>query len=276
MSSRRTLGSKHELSPLRRRAFYTLAAVMSLLVGLGYVGLTALTIGRWLARENLFTTPVIDLAFFALGAVIIGGGLSAQLRAPERHVAALQQALIGLATFALCGAVDARIEPFVGGLFLLAVAVLLALLHPARGEVFAVHPAWSRPLLMLAATAAIPAIVQAVTLLALARTSGPSCFFGQCPLGDRYAEMAALALAIALVALLAAATPKGRRFAAWSAGVSASLVGGVSLLLPELSASLGLVGGALAVIWSVLVIAVAELAREPRLHGGRLREASAA
>lgn len=38
-------------------------------------------------------------------------------------------------------------------------------------------------------------------LLDLARRAGPSCFLGRCATGDRYAEMAALGLAIILVGL---------------------------------------------------------------------------
>jgi len=71
----------------RRRAFFILAAILSLVFGLLFIGVTALTIGLWLAHRNALTTPVSDLSFFALGAIIIGMGFAVQLRAPERKLA---------------------------------------------------------------------------------------------------------------------------------------------------------------------------------------------
>jgi hypothetical protein len=89
-----------------------------------------------------------------------------------------------------------------------------------------------------------PVAVYGSDLLAEARAAGASCFLGQCARGDRYAEAAALALAVVLVALLASRKPPGWLLPAWSAGTSALVLGTASLLWP---AQTGAVSGAWAV-----------------------------
>jgi hypothetical protein len=60
----------------RRRAFSIWAAILSLVCGVLFIGVTAVTIGTWVAHQNTLTTPVSDLSFFALGAIIIGIGFA--------------------------------------------------------------------------------------------------------------------------------------------------------------------------------------------------------
>lgn len=81
---------------------------------------------------------------------------------------------------------------------------------------------------------------------------------GQCARGDRYAEIAALAVAVALVALLASARTGGWRVAALSAGVAAAILGLASVALPDVTGSVGWAWGALAVVWGVMVVAAAD------------------
>ena len=243
----------------RRVAFAVWVTILSLLVGIVFVGVTALTVGIWIADPSYTeTNPVVDLGFFALGAVLIGAGFVSQLRAPDRYLAGLQQAFISLLALAVAGLVGDRVEPLWGGLILVAAVAIAAALHPARSELLRPGTGLSAPLAGLSLVAAIPAIVYAERMLALARDAGPSCFAGQCARGDRFAEMAALAVAVVLVALLASARTGGWRVPAWSAGVAAAILGVASVAVPDVTGSVGSVWGALAVVWGVMVVVAAE------------------
>ncbi len=241
-----------------RRAFFILAAILSLAFGILFIGVTALTIGLWLANQNVLTTPVSDLSFFALGAIIIGMGFAVQLRVPERKIAGIQQAVLGLLALGVAGLIGNRIEPLVGSLSFLVAAAILAALHPARRAFFKLGQGLSAPMAALSILAAVPAVGYAASMLVLAGHAGPSCFFGRCPYGDRLAEMAALALALVLVGMLAALKTQGWRVAARSAGASAVILGLVSILLPDAPGALGQAWGALTVTWGVLFVVAAE------------------
>jgi hypothetical protein len=242
----------------RRSAFFAWAAILALLLGSTFAGVTVLTIGLWLANRNSDTTPVTDLGFFALGAVIITTGLAVQLRVPERRIAGLQQAAIGLLALGVAGLIGERIEPLTGSVVLLAATAIMVALHPARRKFFKVGTRLSAPMAALSLLAAIPATAYAATMLVQARQAGPSCFLGQCAYGDRLAEMAALAIAIVAIGMLAASKSEGWRVPAWSAGVAAVIVGAASLVWPELPGALGWAAGAVALLWGVLFVAVAE------------------
>jgi hypothetical protein len=242
----------------RRRAFLIWAAILSLAFGILFIGVTALTIGLWLANQNALTTPVSDLSFFALGAVIIGMGFAVQLRAPQRKIAGVQQAILGLLALGVAGLIGNRVEPLVGALSFLGAAAILAALHPARRTFFKPGQGLSTPLAALSILAAVPAIGYAASMLVLARHAGPSCFLGRCPYGDRLAEMAALALAIVLVGMLAALKTPGWRIAARSAAASAVILALASILLPDAPGALGQAWGALTATWGVLFVVAAE------------------
>ncbi|MGB8643600.1 MAG: hypothetical protein WCF84_00040 [Anaerolineae bacterium] len=246
----------------RHVAFFVWAAILSLFFGVTFIGVTLLTIGMWLANQNPATTPVGDLSFFALGAIITGAGVVVQLRTPKRHLAGLQQALIGLLALTVAGVIGARDEPWVGGLLFFLMAAVLAALHPARRELFKRGAGLSAPRAVLSLLVALPALVYAANMLVLARQAGPSCFLGQCAHGDRFAEMAATTVAIVLVGLLSALKTPGWRVPAWSSGAAAIILGLASIALPDAPGSLGRVWGALAVTWGVLFVALTE--REAR------------
>jgi hypothetical protein len=247
-----------EVGSTRRRAFFIWAVILSLAFSILFIGVTALTIGLWLAHQNALTTPVSDLSFFALGAIIIGMGFAVQLRAPECKIAGVQQAVLGLLALGVAGLIGNRIEPLVGSLIFLVAAAILAALHPARRECFKLGQGLSAPLAALSMLAAVPAVGYAASMLILARHAGPSCFFGRCPYGDRLAEMAALALAVVLVGMLAALKTQGWRVAVRSAGASAVILGLASIVLPDAPGALGPAWGALTVTWGVLFVVAAE------------------
>jgi hypothetical protein len=248
------------VAPARpRRAFTLWVTILALLIGTLFVTTLALGLAMWLADPSYEeTSPVVDLGFFALGGVIVGSGLVAQLRGPERHIAGLQQALLGLLALALAGLLGDRVEPLMGGLILLGATAIAAALHPASSALLRRRPVESVPLAAMALVAALPAVSYAARMLAMARDAGQSCFLGQCARGDRFAEMAALTIALVLVALLASTRTSGWRLSAWSAGIAAATVGVASLLLPDVPGSVGPGWGVLTVIWGFLVVGAAE------------------
>jgi hypothetical protein len=242
----------------RRRAFFIWAVTLSLVFGVLFIGTTTLTIGMWAAHQNILTTPVSDLSFFALGALIVGMGFAVQLKDPERKIAGVQQAVLGLLALLIAELIGNRIELLVGALIFFGAAAILVALHPARRACFKPGQGLSVLLAGMSLLAAVPAVVYATNLLVLARHAGPSCFFGRCPYGDRLAEMAALAIALVLVGLLAALKTPGWRVAAWSAGVSAVILGVASIVLPDAPGAPGKTWGALMATWGVLFIVAAE------------------
>ena len=241
------------------RGFTALIVVLTALVVVLFTATTALTIGLWLADPAYEeTNPVVDLGFFALGTVLVAGGLASQLRAPERHLAGLQQALLGVLALAVAGLLGDRVEPFWGGVVLLLAISVAALLHPGRSALFRRGAGRSTPIAILTLVGAVPAFAYAAAMLGLARSAGPSCFAGQCAQGDRFAEAAALGMALIAIVLLASARTLGWRLAAWAAGVASSIFGVASVALPDVPGSVGIPGGLLVVAWGILVVASAE------------------
>jgi hypothetical protein len=252
------------------------AATLTVLLGTLFAGLTALTVGLWATDPSYVeTNPVVDLAFFALGGVLVTGGFASQI-AHRPPVAGLQQAVLALTALTAAGWLGGRIEPAIGGLVLLLATVPLVVLHPDRRQLVSPGVGGSRALTAVAAALAVtPAVVYGWGLLVEARAAGASCFLGQCARGDRYAEAAALAFALVLVALLAARQPRGWLLPAWSAGTAAVVFGAASLLWPtETGAVSGgwamatvAWGGALVVIASVEHRSPRGLARRPTKGG---------
>lgn len=258
-----------EARPRRDRVRVVWATVLTALLGVLFAGLTAATLALW-ATDPAYTetNPVVDLAFFSLGGILVTAGLASQIRAPR--IAGLQQAAVALAVLSVAGGLGGRVEPLVGPLVLLAAAALLVVLHPDRRQLLAAGAGVSRPLAALAAVATVPAAVYAAQMLDHARAAGPSCFLGQCAQGDRYAEAAALAVALVAVAAVAAARTPGWRLPAWSAGAAAVVLGDVSLLFPGQVGALSAVWGVAAVTWGLAFVAVAEHQRRaaprPQAH----------
>ena len=242
------------------------AATLAALLGLTFAGTTAVTIALWATdADYALTNPVVDLAFFALGGILITVGIASQVRGGP--VAGLQQAVLALLAFSVAGASGGRIEPFVGPLVLLAAIAPLVVLHPRRRDLVAAGEGPSWPLLALALAAAVPASLYAAGMLEQARAAGPSCFLGQCVQGDRLAEAAALAMAVVLVAALASWRTPGWRLPAWCAGVAALVLGVASWAFPGEPGALAAWPAAATVFWGVALVVVAEAhGRRPRLR----------
>lgn len=237
------------------------AVALTGLLGVLFTGMTAMTLALW-ATDPAYTqtNPVVDLTFFALGGILLTGGLASQIRTPT--VAGLQQGLVALLALAVAGWLGGRIEPLVGPLVLVAAAAPLVAFLPDRRRLLAAGAGLSRPLAALAAVAAVPAALYAAGMLDHARAAGPSCFLGQCVQGDRYAEAAALAIAVVLVALLAAMRTPGWMLPAWSASAAAVGLGVASLTFPGQVGALSAVWAVAAVVWGCAVVVVAHIQRQ--------------
>lgn len=245
-------------APARRRGLAIWALIWAGILSFAFGGVTAVTLTLWLTDPDYrHTTPLVDLAFFALGA-LIAVGVAVQVRHPERNVAGVQQALIGTVALAIAGCAGARVEPAVGGMVLAAVVLVLVTLHPERRAVVRPGRGTSPVLLALAGVAAVPAVWYAVDLLALARAAEESCFGGQCVHGDRLAELAALSVAVVALVAAVGGRPVGARVSIWSAGVGAVVVGLVALALPDVEGAPLPAWAAVAVVWGVLVVLFGE------------------
>lgn len=153
-----------------RVAYVAWVALLSLLLGVPFVGVTAPTLSLWLTGRNRDTTPVTDLGFFAPAGVLVTTRVLAQPQALERYFSGLQRAVIGLLALGLTGLVGQRIEPLVGSSTALTGTVELLVLHPARRALFAIEKRPRMRLAALALVAAVPAGVIA-TILSEARRS---------------------------------------------------------------------------------------------------------
>ena len=160
-----------------RRAFRLWAALWSIIVSTLFLSVTALTLALWATDPDYAeTTPVTDLGFFALGAVIATGFLSQ----PRAHppVTGVHQAVLATVALAAAGLLGRRVEPLVGALLILVALAILAALHPARRGVLWPPRPPGRPvsvaLTTLAVVVAAPAAWQATRLLDVAAAAGPS------------------------------------------------------------------------------------------------------
>lgn len=100
------------------------------------------------------------------------------------------------------------------------------------------------------------------------RVAGPSRFLGRCAEGDRFAETAALAVAVVLVALLASLRTAGWRLSAWCAGSAAMVLGATSLVFPREVGALAAPWAVAAAVWGTACIATVytHAGRAPRAH----------
>jgi len=242
----------------RRMAFFLWAAVLSLAFGIGFFGLTVLVIG-WFAKPFGVFTPVSELSHGALAGIIITVGLLAQLRSPERTIAGVQQAVLGILAFLITALIGGRQEPLQASLLFLAALALLVVLHPVRGEFFKPGTGLAASLAAISVLGAIPVAIYAVNMLVQARQ-----FVGPPHHADRLAEMAATAIAIVLVGMLASLRTRGWRISAWSAGAATIVVGLASIVFPDAPGAVGRFWGTLAVGAGVLFVGLAEFAQRPQ------------
>ncbi len=248
----KTSTSASSRSPSGRIAFRAWAAVLVIVFSVGFFGLISLAIGWFQAVEGI-AGPVTELGYGTLVGIILTIGLLAQLHAPERKIAGIQQAALVIPALLIGSALASDSQNVVPALILIpAVGILLAL-HPAREEFLRRGAGFSRKLLAITILGAIPLIAYALEMGAQAQDLvGPPHHV------QRLSTMAAVAIAIVLVGLLAAFKTRGWRIPAWSAGTAAIVFGLASMAFPDDPGAVGPGWGSLAIAGGVLFIAAAE------------------
>ncbi len=182
-------------------------------------------------------------------------GLFVQAIRPTQRVAAMWGAFV-IILVATAGTIwygvgrPEEVIPF----FLLTSIALIA--HPAGRQVLRRSNSYSPALLALVAVAAVPLGTFIATQLSLTTsTVDPHALDGH------YVMMVALAVAPLAYGLAAAVGFRGWRLAAWFAGAPMAYYGVLSIAFPMQSSSAGVVWGALAILWAVAFVAVAEYSR---------------
>jgi hypothetical protein len=238
--------------PRRRAAFTGWAVLLVVVFGLGFFGLTSLVIG-WFASLEGVAGPVTELGYGALFGIVLTLGVLAQLRAPERKIAGVQQAALVIPALLIGSAIADDAQNLVPALILVPALGILLAMHPARGEFLRRGASFSPALLLVAIFGALPLIAYALHMGAEARElAGPPHHV------QRLSTMAALAIAILLTGLLAALKTRGWRIPAWSAGSAALLFGLASMAFPDHPGAEGRGWAAVAISGSVLFIVIAE------------------
>ncbi len=194
--------------------------------------------------------------------VMVAAPLVAVAVAPETVMpAALQQVLLVGVAVAIGAALSASPKHLLPAVGLGATAIAVAALS---GGVRAALPRprrWSRGPGALVVVAAGPWFAYALAAAETARAGNHvELTWGL----NHWPIQAALAVGIVLVAALVATFPPGAVLAAWCVGVCATWFGAVSVIYPDLDASLGRVWGATAIAWGVAFVAVAYAAAAER------------
>lgn len=239
-------------SKVRRVAFTAWAAVLVVVFGVGFFGLTSLGLA-WFDDLEGVAGPVTEIGYGALVGIIFTVGVASQLRAPERHIAGVQQAALAVPALLIGSAIASDGQNVVPAVIMcLSLAVLLAL-HPTRAEFLRPGAQFSPALLAITLLAAVPLMGYALEMGAQAGDLvGPPHHVA------RLSTMAAMAIALVLVGLLASLKTDGWRITAWSGAVAAIAFGLASVVFPHHPGAAGLTWGSVAIGGGVLFLAVAE------------------
>lgn len=236
------------------RAFVVLFALAALVPGFGLADLTTPLNPIW--DEGY----VAEVGYGALAGILIPVGFLAQLRAPERRIAGLQQVAATVPAYIIAGALggDDDFFPFAA---IVAVATAVAVgLHPARSRFLA--GGRFRPLLALPALAmAVPAFLYGLEAAANQRGGVPPLALDSHGPLNSWAALGAAAFAVALVALLASLGTEGFPIPGWSVAAAVAAWGATALAHPDDSGSEGGSWAVYAVAWAVVFAAAVERER---------------
>jgi hypothetical protein len=233
-----------------RIAFTVITVLLGVLTSFGAISLVT----GWFEGGERLIHRVHDIGTGILGAILLAPAYLAQVRSPERRIAALQQALVGLVTLVAAMFLAMDFAPEVAG-FALGFAVLLAVLvalHPARDRLWRAGRI-SVPSAVIVALAAVPLVAYAIHMGRLERLGAPT---DPHIVEHHWTTMAAVAVGILLVGALAALRTEGWRIPAWCAGLGAVVFGTASVTFPGYAGSVGPGRGAAAIAGGVAFLAV--------------------
>lgn len=248
-----------QVSNRRRIAFYAVAALFTLLL----FAFGVLLFPVYLNGLQAFVTPdpvgahivhsVTQSILFGLPLVV----MALQLWKPAAKPAGIQQIILMMGVFTVGGAAVMDSYTVLAAIFLL-LALVAGALHPVRRQIFTLPRPANRWALALAAVALVAVAGFALQQFQIHANAVP---------GDEHAEWGhwvttgVVALSLPLLAALGSLRTPGWRLPAYSAAVSAILFGLISILHRGMPSTLGTGGGALAIVWALVFVAVSELAR---------------
>ena len=237
----------------RRTAFRWTTIVLGVALGIGTFALVGL-VSAWFVGGEREIHRVHDLAWGALGGLLLALPMILQGWSPERRVALMQQIVLASVAVTVAGLLSDNLIMLVT----LAIAALLIWLHPARGSLLArgpLHPG----LAALAVVAAVPLVVYALGQTEIARACPPGDIDPHCQ-ELHWTMMSALALGIPLVGLGAALRAPGWRMVARIVAGAALVLGLASLVFPEHVSALDTAWAAVTIAGALAYAGMAEWA----------------
>lgn len=217
----------------------------------------------WTPEYGFFTHRVHHVMLGGL-LVLLTVSVAIQLYRPAERVGAYLFATLAVGSLTIVSIVVDGFAALAELAIFVVPLVVLGLLHPGLRSFRMPRERIDRRMLAVAAVAAVPLLAFAAlqTNLQLTLSNDHVAF-------SHYVFMAAGAVTIGLGALIASARPAGWRFLVYGAAVLIALVGVASMLYPDpvQGVNFGVIGGGLAVMWAVCLVAVAELGS--REHSSR-------
>lgn len=181
--------------------------------------------------------------------VLVGGAFALVAARPRTSTPAVVQLFVAAGALAVSAIVahELRLLAFSGAVALEAVIVM-----GVPGRVPAGPLRGSRSLLVLAGLGIVPCVVYSLRMYEFDREGRPD---GDISVGiDHYSVQGALGLAVAILAVLVAVWPSGRRFTGCCTGIAAAYLGLVSLAWPDAAGGFSRPWSAAAIVWGAAVV----------------------
>ena len=238
----------------RRAVFAASVVILCALAGGALLGVSSLVLG-WVQGGDEMMHRVHDVGWGAFAVILVCGSAAAQLWAPERRPAAMQQLVVCLAAGGLSMAASGALVPshLIRGAFLAVPAAVMLALHPVRKDVVRVGRG-SPVLAAFAIVAGVPLVRFAIEQIRIQRVDTVSPH----GIAVHWGTMATLALAIAATLLVASIRAPGWRLPAWCAGLALAVFGLASVIFTGYASSVGRAWGTAAIVLAIVFVTVAE------------------